>query len=94
MFCTWCKCTQDDKGDVDYEKWKLRNANEVIQEANAWRSLTTQAARKDQEKRTGVRWSPLYDLPYWDPVKHLILGYMHNTLEGILQYHLRDLWHI
>jgi hypothetical protein len=27
-------------------------------------------------------------------VKHVILGFMHNWLEGILQHHLRTLWGI
>ena len=42
----------------------------------------------------GVRWSLLHRLPYWDPVKHVVLGFMHNWLEGILQHHLRILWRI
>ena len=42
----------------------------------------------------GVRWSLLHRLSYWDPVKHVILSFMHNWLEGILQHHLCILWHI
>ncbi|KZV59036.1 hypothetical protein PENSPDRAFT_672638 [Peniophora sp. CONT] len=30
----------------------------------------------------------------WDPVAHVLLGYMQNWLEGILQHQLRDLWGI
>ncbi|THV00392.1 hypothetical protein K435DRAFT_854859 [Dendrothele bispora CBS 962.96] len=73
FFCFWCKCTQNEKGRLDYEAWDMRH------------SAST---------GTGVCWSPLHDLPYYDPVHHLILGFMHNTLEGILQYHLQDLWHL
>ncbi len=36
----------------------------------------------------------LHRLSYWDPVKHVMLGYMHNWLEGVLMQHLRVLWGI
>ncbi|KAJ7190898.1 hypothetical protein B0H12DRAFT_1246358 [Mycena haematopus] len=34
----------------------------------------------------------MHRLEYWDPVWHIILGFLHNWLEGILQHQLRDLW--
>ncbi len=34
----------------------------------------------------------MHDLPYWDPVLHVTLGFMHNFLEGVLQHQLRELW--
>ncbi len=33
-------------------------------------------------------------LPYYDPVKHIVLGFMHNWLEGVLSDHLRIFWGI
>ncbi|KDR74787.1 hypothetical protein GALMADRAFT_70536, partial [Galerina marginata CBS 339.88] len=59
-----------------------------------WKALMTVTARDKLARKTGVRWTPLHDLPYWNPVKHLLLGFMHNFLEGILQHHLRILWGI
>ncbi|KAF9471292.1 hypothetical protein BDN70DRAFT_977179, partial [Pholiota conissans] len=56
--------------------------------------LLTKTAREALEIASGVRWSPFHHLPYWDPVKHVVLGFMHNWLEGILQHHLRTLWGI
>ncbi|KAF8226985.1 hypothetical protein L208DRAFT_1299046, partial [Tricholoma matsutake] len=43
---------------------------------------------------TGVRWTPLHNLPYWDPVKHVVLGFVHNWLEGVFQHHLCAPWGI
>ncbi|EEB88832.1 hypothetical protein MPER_13152 [Moniliophthora perniciosa FA553] len=94
MYCSWCKSREDERADLDYMNWDARNAEEVIAQAATWKGCITQADRKHQAQSTGVRWTPLYDLPYWNPVSHLILGFMHNTLEGILQYHLRDLWNV
>ena len=42
----------------------------------------------------GVKWSALYELNYWNPQKHVVLGYMHNWNEGILKDHLRTMWGI
>ncbi|THU83401.1 hypothetical protein K435DRAFT_871317 [Dendrothele bispora CBS 962.96] len=79
MYCSWCKCTEQDRADLIYDRWEMRNAEEVTEQARTWLGLNTQSARQAQEKKT---------------VPNLILGYMHNTLEGILQYHLRDLWQL
>lgn len=93
-FCSYCHCTLDEIERLDIENFVPRNRNEVKEQAEKWRALRTKRARKDQFRETGVRWSPLHNLPYWDPVRHLVLGYMHNTLEGILQHHSRTKWGI
>ncbi|KAF9455478.1 hypothetical protein BDZ94DRAFT_1366470 [Collybia nuda] len=66
----------------------------VRNEANTWLNTVTKTGRNAQAKKTGVRWTPLHRLAYWDPVQHIVLGYMHNWLEGILKYHLRMIWGI
>ncbi|GLB37802.1 putative transposase family tnp2 [Lyophyllum shimeji] len=94
MFCSFCLCTQDQIEDLNLDSWQLRNGAEVRAQAEAWLDQTTKAGREALETRTGVRWTPLHHLPYWDPVKHVVLGFMHNWLEGVLQHHLRTLWGI
>lgn len=94
MFCSFCLCTSDQLEDLNIHSWQLRNSTEVRTQAQEWLHLTTKVAKNAQAKSTGVRWTPLHRLPYWDPVKHVVLGYMHNWLEGILQHHLRALWGI
>jgi len=71
-----------------------RNGTEVLQQAQAWLNMTTKTERERQATATGVRWTSLHRLPYRDPVRHIILGFMHNWLEGILQHQLRKLWGI
>ncbi|THU85981.1 hypothetical protein K435DRAFT_822265 [Dendrothele bispora CBS 962.96] len=63
-------------------------------QALEWKNATTKAKKKQLATQNGVRWTALYDLPYWDPVAQIVLGFMHNSLEGILQQHLRQLWSI
>lgn len=38
-------------------------------------------------KEHGVRWLSLHRLPYGDPVRHTLLGLMHNWIQGILEHH-------
>ena len=88
LFCSFCKCHHDDIENLDHHNWELRCGTEVHTQAQEWYNLTTIKAKIALTKETGVRWTPLHDLPYWDPVQYVILGFMHNFLEGILQYHL------
>ncbi|KAF8221793.1 hypothetical protein L208DRAFT_1023505, partial [Tricholoma matsutake] len=63
-------------------------------QVEAWLHQTTKAGRNALQKTIGVRWTPLHNLPYLDPVKHVVLGFMHNWLEGVLQHQLHALWGI
>lgn len=94
MFCSFCLCTHDEIEHLDLNNWQLRNGIHVRQQANEWLHKTTKVAREALQKESGVRWSPFFHLAYWDPVRHVVLGFMHNWLEGILQHHLRTLWAI
>jgi hypothetical protein len=59
-----------------------------------WRQVTTKSAKEEIAKTTGIRWTPLYQLEYWNPVSNLIFGIMYNTLEGIVQHYLTELWRV
>ncbi len=72
----------------------MRNGAEVREEAAKWKKAVSFAERERLERGNGVRWTSLHRLSYWDLVKHVMLGYMHNWLEGVLMQHLRVLWGI
>jgi hypothetical protein len=93
-FCWFCNCKAANVESLTFDSWENRSGTVVKEQAQTWLSLTTISARKNQAKETGVRWSSLHRLPYWDPVRHTILGFMHNWLEGVLQHQLRKLWGI
>jgi hypothetical protein len=42
-------------------------------------------------KETGVQWSELLCLPYWDPTRCVVVDGMHNLFLGLVQFHFRDL---
>lgn len=93
-FCSFCKCLKDDIDDLAHNTWHLRTGMEVRYQAEQWRNAMTITAKETLARANGVRWTPLHDLPYWNPVTHVLLGFMHNFLEGILQHQLRALWGI
>lgn len=92
LFCSFCLCHSGDVESLDDHP--ARDAETVCAEANDWYTATTKTERKELATRNGVRWTPMFRLPYYNPVRHVILGFMHNWLEGILQHHLRDLFGI
>ncbi|THU79618.1 hypothetical protein K435DRAFT_823868 [Dendrothele bispora CBS 962.96] len=87
LFCS-------DKECLDLNKWRLRNAVEVREQTTRWQEQTTITGRNRLATQNGVRWTPLHDLPYFDAVWHVVLGFMHNTLEGVLEDHLWQRWGI
>ena len=94
LFCSFCLCTADQIEDLNLQSWTLHQGAQVREQAQVWLNMTTKSGRKAQAQSTGVRWTPLHRLPYWDPVKHVLLGYMHNWQEGVLKHQLRVLWAI
>lgn len=92
--CSFCNCRADQIECLDLSAFTNRTGVEVLQQAQAWHNMTTKVDRQRQATATGVRWTSLHRLPYRDPVRHTILGFMHNWLEGILQHQLRKLWGI
>ncbi|KAL1666290.1 hypothetical protein GGF50DRAFT_18026, partial [Schizophyllum commune] len=74
--------------------WPKRDGAVVRDQAEAWLKEATKSGRDALFKSTGVRWTPLHMLESYNPVKHVMLGFMHNTLEGLLQNHLRSCWKI
>jgi hypothetical protein len=94
LLCSYCLCTQNELGIYDITYWTLRDGATVRQQASEWQQAKTLTARHELESKNGVRWTPFHLLPYWNPVDHLILGFMHNWLEGVLQDQLRRLWGI
>ncbi|KAJ7137633.1 hypothetical protein C8R46DRAFT_1234485 [Mycena filopes] len=94
QYCWFCLLTKDENARLDHERWHYRTGEQVRKDAKEWKKLETLKARNQKAKETGVRFASLHLQPFWDPVKHTILGFMHNWLEGVLENHLRVLWGI
>ncbi|EIN03450.1 hypothetical protein PUNSTDRAFT_37794, partial [Punctularia strigosozonata HHB-11173 SS5] len=97
-FCSVCNCWHPvdptDRrwrltklGRVDYQQWRCRNVAEMRVAAEKWRDATSEEQRTRLFLETGVRWSELWRLPYWDPTQQLVVDSMHCLLEGLAHFH-------
>jgi hypothetical protein len=96
-FCSWCWCTQEHRDSLDLAAFQgplARTNAQVKDTVTNWRNAKTNKARSEIEKTTGIRWTPIHDLPSHRGVDDVVLGYMHNGLEGVAQDVLRDLYKI
>jgi hypothetical protein len=93
-FCSFCTLRRADMDNLDYKSYQLRVGVDVRAAAEKWRSATTKKERDALFAKYGVRWSSLHRLIYRDPVRHTMLGVMHNWIEGVLQHHARVKWGI
>ncbi|KLO05295.1 hypothetical protein SCHPADRAFT_883935 [Schizopora paradoxa] len=89
--CNVCNITNDQINELDMTKpcWEPRNLEKTIRDAKAWRDEVGKELRKSLVKKNGVRWSPFFRLPYWNPHKCVVIDGMHNLLIGLVQYHCR-----
>ncbi|KIK71640.1 hypothetical protein GYMLUDRAFT_235943 [Collybiopsis luxurians FD-317 M1] len=93
-YCTYCKSHRENIDDLNYKSYIPRDAATVHNQATQWRESVTIDQKQKLHTQTGIQYSPILEIPYFDPVKHTVLGIMHNRLEGDLQYHLQVLWGI
>ncbi|GBC18984.2 hypothetical protein GLOIN_2v1775288 [Rhizophagus irregularis DAOM 181602=DAOM 197198] len=75
--------------DVGYS---ARDSNEHWQNALGWRRCNSDAARKRFVKETGVRWSELLRLSYFDPIRFITVDPMHCLFLGIAKWIVKRIW--
>jgi hypothetical protein len=91
IYCSVCDCSDSSTlGRVDYDKWVLRDLQELRKAAEDWRDAPTEATRRSLFNEKGVRWSELWRLPYWNPTQQLVVDPMHCLLEGLAKHHSRE----
>nr|GAT42542.1 predicted protein [Mycena chlorophos] len=93
-FCTFCTIPYAEIDRLDWENFPARDGNLVLSQGRQWLFANSEKQRKALLLKNGVRKSAMHDLPYRDPVKHTVLGMMHNWPEGVLQHHARLKWGI
>ncbi|KAF7311213.1 hypothetical protein MKEN_01022800 [Mycena kentingensis (nom. inval.)] len=91
-YCWYCTLEKDENHDLAHTEWTYRTGEGVRADAAYFSAATTKAERNKRATETGVRPSSLHRFGYWNPVKHTILGFMHNWYEGVLKFHLRTVW--
>lgn len=92
-FCCYCGQDKDDIDELDMSKWKLgvESREEWVTLAEQWRD-GTEKERSALFEKTGIRYSELLRLPYWNPVEHVVVDSMHAFFLTEFQHHCRVLW--
>lgn len=73
-------------GGFDESKWTERNGDEHRSTAFSLLACKTLAERSEMERQGGVRYSDLYRLPYYDPIRNHVIDPMHNIFLGMIIY--------
>ncbi|KIM58795.1 hypothetical protein SCLCIDRAFT_35135, partial [Scleroderma citrinum Foug A] len=93
FYCSACHCANlGTLGRTDFNSndWKLCDKATLHMYAEAYRDAPLQHQCKKLFHLHGVRWSPLWCLPYWDPGHQLIIDSMHCLLEGLAQAQFQE----
>jgi hypothetical protein len=80
-------------GFDDIGEWfRERNLNEHRHNAEGWLNCTSSEERKRHVSDTHVRWSEMLRLPYFDPIRYLVVDPMHCLFLGIARWIVKKLW--
>src|SRR5260363_369415 len=80
-------------GFSDMDNWFVeRDVEKIKKDAYEWFQCKTEDQRKKHLSENLVRWSELYHLPYFNPVKHVIVDPMHCLFLGIAKWIVMRLW--
>ena len=80
-------------GFDDIDEWfKPKDISDHRTYASIWKHQLTKEDRKNHVSRTHVRWSELLRLPYFDPIRFLVVDPMHNLFLGIAHWIVKRLW--
>jgi hypothetical protein len=80
-------------GMAEMEEWFFaRDSVQHRQNALGWRRCKSDAARKRFVQETGVRWSDLLRLPYFDPIRFVTVDPMHCLFLGIAKWIVKRIW--
>lgn len=92
FFCSFCQLLKISINDLDSATWPRRDCATFRHLAEEWRTASTERERERLFKASGIRYSSLLDLPYWQPTRYTIIDTMHNLFLGILQRHCRRIF--
>lgn len=92
FFCSICRLPISSITNFNHHLWPKRTFEDHKTHAGRWKAVTSSKERDNIRDSTGVFWTPLLQLGYWDPTQDLIIDVMHNLLLGWTETHCRKIW--
>ena len=88
-FCSVCHCTrsQHSYGDLNYRMWRRRTNSECRLFASRFETAQDEETKAQLFKQSGIRWSELLRLPYFDIIQCVVVDAMHNLFLGLIKEH-------
>ncbi|KAJ2931557.1 hypothetical protein H1R20_g5541, partial [Candolleomyces eurysporus] len=93
-FCTACDLDVDDISVIDRSAWPMKDKRHIRRYAQLYRDAESDDAQAALFEASGWRWSPLFELEYWDPVEFTVIDSMHTFDLNMLQNHVRNLFQV
>ena len=93
-FCTRCNLKIQDIENIDRHSWPQRDVIEHVKTTKQWRDAESLEEQGAIFRNCGLRWSPLLQLPYWNPILFTAIEPMHVFDAGLFQTHCRQVWGI
>ena len=93
FYCSICNCCNlKTLGRTDFHSmyWSLRDKAMLQQQAEEYKNAESAQQQEALFAKFGIRWLPLWKLPYWDPARQLVVDVMHCILEGITAFHVHN----
>lgn len=88
-FCSLCTLKKDNMDDLDIANWGRYSCATHRNAAFSWLHASS-SQRAALYKETGIRWSPLFLLPYWDPTRQVVVDMMHDMFLGVIKRHFLE----
>ena len=88
--CGYCKVSKADISNFDLDTFEARTVEELRHAAGQWKLAKSEAERETLFNQTGVRWSEFWRLPYFNPIKQVVVDGMHTLFLGLVEYHIRQ----
>lgn len=91
--CAMCHCTHKSHGlgNSDVHTWWRRTKPEFEDAAEWHRKAENEKAQKEIIDETGIQWTALLWLSYFDPSCFVVVDAMHNLFLGLIQEHFEIL---
>jgi len=88
-FCNYCNCTRTGQGygHTDCGAWHRRSNEEWRRAADEYQACRNEEDKVAQFNKTGVRWSELLRLPYFDVSRCVVVDPMHNLFLSLIKEH-------
>lgn len=90
QMCALCHCTrgQQDSLNDSFTTLGMRRTNEEIRNsAQLYLDAADEKERNEAVRNSGIRWSELLRLPYFDTSRFVVVDAMHNLFLGLVQEH-------